>query len=110
MNKFYCDRCGEEIGEEKDVFRFTVSWFCVGSWSSYKRDLCKNCAGKAKHRLYPADCKNYKSEIMLPYVGWDHGICRHCGFDWSTVAPIANVPPYCPNCGEDMSKEDRADA
>ena len=33
---------------------------------------------------------------------WLQGVCMNCRFDWSTVAPIANVPNYCPNCGADM--------
>ena len=33
---------------------------------------------------------------------WAYGVCRYCGFDWSSVSLIADVPRYCPNCGADM--------
>lgn len=33
---------------------------------------------------------------------WKHGVCQTCFFDWSEVAPFANVPNFCPNCGADM--------
>ena len=33
---------------------------------------------------------------------WIGGICNKCHFDWSLVAPIANVPEYCPRCGAKM--------
>ena len=34
---------------------------------------------------------------------WACGVCRYCGFDWSSVSLIADVPRYCPNCGADMT-------
>lgn len=33
---------------------------------------------------------------------WKYGVCQTCFFDWSDVAPFANVPNFCPNCGTDM--------
>lgn len=42
---------------------------------------------------------------VQPKIGrWILGICDNCGYEWGKDAPIANVPNYCPNCGEKMSK------
>lgn len=46
----------------------------------------------------PAQLKQKKGK-------WNHGLCSVCGYDWGKDAPIANVPPYCPNCGADMKGE-----
>ena len=37
---------------------------------------------------------------------WNHGLCSVCGYDWGKDAPIANVPPFCPNCGADNRGEE----
>jgi len=38
---------------------------------------------------------------------WNHGLCSVCGYDWGKDAPIANVPPFCPNCGTDMRESNK---
>lgn len=36
---------------------------------------------------------------------WIHGLCSVCGYDWGKDVSIANVPPFCPNCGAYMRGE-----
>lgn len=43
MNKFYCDRCGKEIGEEKNVRRWAHSWSVCSDRAVLKYDLCAEC-------------------------------------------------------------------
>ena len=54
MHKYFCDRCGSEIGEAKDVTFFKVIWM---ENASYTRHLCDDCANKATAMLYPPDDK-----------------------------------------------------
>ena len=42
IDKYVCDRCGEEI-EKEYVVRVNVEWWSSGKWSRY--DLCKWCGG-----------------------------------------------------------------
>ena len=45
MKKFFCDRCGKEIGSEKNIFVMSAVWslFDIGD-TGYSKDLCKECA------------------------------------------------------------------
>lgn len=44
MKKYFCDRCGAEIGEENDVERWVNYWKVCGNWCKSTRDLCKKCS------------------------------------------------------------------
>lgn len=43
MNKYFCDRCGAEIGEEKHVERWVHLWKVCGEWCKISKDLCQKC-------------------------------------------------------------------
>lgn len=52
MNKFFCDRCGKEIGEQKKVYAASLVWstFDIGD-SGYAKELCKECAAQVEKVL-----------------------------------------------------------
>ena len=54
MNKYFCDRCGKEIGPASAVHSFKVSWtVCSVGDASYVKHLCEVCAKEAVKMLYP---------------------------------------------------------
>ena len=64
--------------------------------------------------LTMVEAKQWAADVLqdLPSVKterkkgkWMHGICNVCGYNWGKDAPIASVPPFCPNCGADMRGE-----
>ena len=56
MNKYFCDRCGKEIGPVWDVTTFKVSAnMCRVGDVSYTRDLCHECADKVMPMLEPPE-------------------------------------------------------
>ena len=44
MNKYFCDRCGAEIGEEKNLERWVNYWKVGCEWCKSTRDLCEKCS------------------------------------------------------------------
>ena len=67
----------------------------------------KKCEDCAYYGVFSSDCArcddNYNNWMPKQRTGrWKHGICCDCGFDWGKIAPIANVPLYCPSCGAKM--------